>query len=374
MQEIQKSVRIVFVLRNRTRDWPDLERLGECDIASQPQRFVGGRNSWIAQSYVRLAPALRERGYEVGLSDRFVPGAICIAHRDDANGFASRAADAFLVIVRADRAPVHACDLAIVQNGLDAAPHERFVPLWPQPGLLPRDASRGSAIRNLAYHGRLGSAPEWFGSKTFLRDLAARGVAFEAHATGWENYRDVDLALAARNESPRVLATKPATKLYNAWHAGVPLLAMPEPAYLEQRRSPLDFIEVRGPGDVLRAVDSLRRDRALYRALVANGLERAAEFGVQRTRDRWIALIEREVVPGFRALRANAAGRRFWHLGAMARQKVASRGHRVVVAWERWMDHPHGPRHSLDALRAAFTRESVQGHTLPDAEPSNLQR
>lgn len=374
MHDSQKNVRVVFVLRNRKRDWSDLERLDESDIERQPQRFVGGRNSWIAQSYVRLGPALRDRGFEVGLSDHFVPGAICIAHRDDANRFTGRAADAFLVIVRADRAPVHACDLAIVQNGLDAASHERFIPLWPQPGLLPRDASRGSAIRTLAYHGRLGSAPAWFGSKSFLRDLAARGVAFEAHATGWENYRDVDLALAARDESPRVLATKPATKLYNAWHAGVPLLAMPEPAYLEQRRSPMDFIEVRGPGDVLRAVDSLRRDRLLYRALVANGFERAAEFGVQRTRERWLALIEREVVPGFCAMPEKAAGRRVWHLGAMARQKVASRGHRAVVAWERWMDHPHGPRRSFEALRAAFTREPAPGHALVDAEPSNLQR
>jgi len=372
MREKQRGIRITFVLRNRDRDWSDLERLDESAIALDSRRFVGGRNSWIAQSYLRLRDALTERGFEVGLSRHFEPGALCIAHRDDANDFSHAASTAYRLVVRADRAPVHACDLAIVQNGLGAASHERFIPLWPQPGLVPRDPSRGAAIRSLAYQGRLGSAPEWFRSRAFLRDLGARGVAFEVRASGWESYRDVDLALAARRESPRVLATKPATKLYNAWHAGVPVLAMPEPAYLELRRSVFDFVEVHGPGDIVRAVDSLRRDPSLYRALVANGHQRAAEFGVERTRDRWLRLIESEAVPAFLRSKETREHRRLWHLGAMARQKVASRRHRIAVAWERWMDDPAGPRLAFDRLRAAFTRDTLA--ETPLSEPSNLQQ
>ena len=165
------QARITFVLRNRSRDWADLESLDESAIARDPRRFVGGRNSWIAQSYLRLRPALLASGFEVQLSNRFEPDALCIAHRDDANTFAGGASRAYMMVVRADRAPVHACDLAIVQNSLDVALHERFIPLWPQPGLVPRDTARGTAIRSLAYQGRLGSAPDWFRSKAFLRDL-----------------------------------------------------------------------------------------------------------------------------------------------------------------------------------------------------------
>lgn len=374
MQEEKRGIPITFVLRNRDRDWADLERLDESAITREPRRFVGGRNSWIAQTYLRLRDALLARGFEVRVSRQFESGSLCIAHRDDANSFSAAGSTAYRLVVRADRAPVHACDLAIVQNGLHPADHERFIPLWPQPGIIPRDASRGGAIRSLAYQGRLGSAPDWFNSRAFLRDLGARGVAFEVRTTGWENYRDIDLALAARSESPRVLSTKPATKLYNAWHASVPVLAMPEPAYLELRRSVYDFIEVHGPGDIVRAVDSLRRDPSLYRALVANGLERAAEFGVASTRERWLRLIEREAVPAFLRTRLAREHRRLWHLGAMARQKVASRHHRVAVAWERWMDDPAGPKGAVERLRSAFTREPLFEAPLADSDRSNLQQ
>lgn len=370
--QTEREARITFVIRHLRRDWRDLEGLCERDIARQPHRFVGGRNSWIAQSYLRLREPLAARGFDVRVDDRFTPGALCIAHRDDANDFLAAPHRSFLVVVRADRAPVHACDLAIVQNGVRPARHERFIPLWPQPGLVPRDESRGVAMRSLAYHGRLGSAPEWFASRWLLRELSLRGIAFEPRASGWEDYRDVDLAIAARRESPSVLATKPATKLYNAWHAGVPLLAMPEPAYLELRRSPFDFIEIRGERDVVRAVDSLRRHPQLYRDIVENGRLRAREFGIESTRERWIALIEREAAPAWRRKREALASRAAWYARSMARQKLASRAHRASVAWERWLAHPRGPYHWMEVLRSAFTRPLPQAEGLEEA--SNARR
>lgn len=370
--EKNRGVPITFVLRNRARDWPDIDALDEPDIARVPRRFVGGRNSWIAQTYVRVAPVLREHGFVVRASERCIPGTLCIAHRDDANDFFGGAHRAFLVVVRADRAPVHACDFAVVQNNVRRAAHERFIPLWPQPGLIARDPARGTAVRRLAYHGRLGSAPAWFDSPRLRRELEQRGIAFDPRSERWEDYGAVDLALAARDEAPSVLATKPATKLYNAWLAGVPLLAMPEPAYLELRRSPFDFIEVRGEEDVLRAIDRLLRHPELYREIVQNGLRRAAEFGVDRIRERWLAMIEEEAVPAFVTSNVGAASRRAWHLGAMARQKAASRGFKAQVAWERWMARPDGPASWMPALRAAFTREVSVRVEL--GEPSNAQR
>lgn len=371
--EKNRGVPITFVLRNRARDWPDIDALGESDIARFPRRFVGGRNSWIAQTYVRVAATLRERGFEVRASERFIPGTLCIAHRDDANDFAGGAHRSFLVVVRADRAPVHACDLAIIQNNVGRAVHERFIPLWPQPGLIARDPARGSALRRLAYHGRLGSAPAWFDSPRLRRELAQRRIAFDPRAARWDDYGAVDVALAARDEAPSVLATKPATKLYNAWLAGVPLLAMPEPAYLELRRSPFDFIEIRSEEDVLRAIDRLQRHPELYREIVQNGLRRASEFGVERTRERWLAMIEDEAVPAFVTSNVGTASRRAWHLGAMVRQKAASRGFKAHVSWQRWMARPDGPSSWMPALRAAFTRE-VPGGVEALAEPSNAQR
>jgi hypothetical protein len=322
-----------FLLGHGATHWRDIAALDERDITCAPHRFVGGRNSWIAQTYLRLRDALVARGWTVTAGPGFVAGAIVLAHRDDANRFLRSASASFLVIVRADRAPVAACDLAIVQNSLAPLAHERFIPLWPQPGLIARDRERGHRVEMLVYHGRH-PAP-WFADRELTRALARRRIRFEVRRRSWHDYSAVDLAIAARRDVPTILATKPATKLYNAWLAGVPMLASAEPAYREQRRGPLDFIEVGGPGEVIRALDLLRANPRLYAAMAEHGALRARDFSVEATRDRWLALLEDEVAPRYDALRASLGSRSLWYLAAMARQKAASRMHRARAAFER---------------------------------------
>jgi hypothetical protein len=330
-------LRFHFLLDPRATRWPDIDRLGDADVDRMPERFVGGRNSWIAQTFVRLRGAIEARGWAATAGPGFPPGAICIAHRDDVNHFALQAHASFLVVVRADRAPVEACDLAIVQNAIAVERHERFLPLWPQPGMIPRDRERGPRIERMAYLGRTASAPAWFDDPEFRRALRARRVEFDVRDRDWADYRDVDLALAVRHELRRVLAQKPATKLYNAWLAGVPALASPEPAYRELRRKAIDFIEMRDAGDVLRAIDILRANPGLYRAMASNGLARGAQFDVKATRARWMELLELEVVPRYMSTRASIASRAPWFAIAMARQKARSRAHRLRCGIESWM-------------------------------------
>lgn len=324
-----------FVLDPHATHWPDLERLDERDIDALHERFVGGRNSWVAQTFVRLRPALQARGWRATAGAGFLPGAINIVHRDDANRFNPQAAESFLVVIRADRPPVHACDIAIAQNALDLRANERHVPLWPQPGLTQRHPGRGVRLESLAYMGRIGRAPAWFRDQDFVRALRRRGVRFEVRSRGWNDYSSVDAVIATRAESARMLATKPATKLYNGWLAGVPVLASPEPAYADLRRGPLDFLDVSGPLDVLRAVDALQDDPHLYRAMVRNGRQRGAAFEVEATRARWLELIELEVVPSFLRMRDRLGHRRAWFAAALARQKLASRWHKGIVAVQR---------------------------------------
>lgn len=346
-----RAVHFTFVLRTLDRDWPDLHRLDEGAIAAQPARFVGGRNSWIAQGYLRLRKALESRGHRVRLSDRPVPGTICFAHRDDVDRFRTRAHASFLVVVRADRAPVFACDFAITQNGLSPREHERFVPLWPQPGLCHRDADRPSRVRRIVYHGRTGTMPSWFRELLHSGELASRGVRFDIRRAGWEDYRDADLVLAAREDADVMLACKPASKVYNGWLAGVPVLAAPEPAYREQRRTRLDYLEVQDAGDVVEAVDRLNACPALYDAMVANGANRARAFGVEATRRRWLRLIDDEIVPAFREEARRLADRRLWFLGAMLKQKLLSRAWKCRLATGRWMlRSPWAPTRLLESF------------------------
>lgn len=324
-----------FHLDPRATHWPDIEDLDEDAIERHPQRFVGGRNSWVAQTFLRLRLPLQQRGFEVTAGRAMVPGAITLVHRDDANDFLDRRHTAFLVVVRADRAPVVACDFAIVQNNLGATGNERFLPLWPQPGLIHRDVARGTHIETIAYQGRTDSSPAWFHSSRMRGELMRRGIRFDIRESGWEDYRGVDLAVAARDDPPEVLDCKPATKLYNAWIAGVPMLANPEPAYRELRRAPIDFLEIRDAQDALRSIDLLRVNPNLYAAMVANGRERGRQFSVEAIRRRWLALLDEEIVPAFHQARAGLGARRLWFMGAMVRQKALSRIHRRQVALGR---------------------------------------
>jgi hypothetical protein len=348
------------VLANLARDWPDIERIGQADIALMPGRFRGGRNSWIAQGYLRLRDELRGRGYRVTVSSRPVPDCISIAHRDDVNEVASEAWRSLLVVVRADRAPVVACDFAIVQNGVQPAPHERFIPLWPQPGLVPRDRSRPTRVGRIVLQGRNGTPPPWLGGAALESGLAARGVQLELREHGWHDYRNADVALTVRADAAVMLAVKPATKIYNAWLAGVPVLAGAEPAHLELQRSGLDFLVVRGPMDILRAVDLLNAVPSLYRAMVENGRMRGAEFDVEGVRDRWIDFIEADAVPAFRAVRAGLASRRAWFVGSMLRQKALSRHWKMRLAIGRSL--------ARASWASASLRDIVDGVTLPRRE------
>jgi len=307
--------------------------LDESDIEHQWARFVGGRNSWIAQTYLRLRSSLTARGMHVRVSSRFEPGAICIVHRDDANDFTSGAHLCHLVVVRADRPPVRASDHVIVQNAHAARGGDVFVPLWPQPGIVGRARSRGDRIERLAYSGRTGASPSWFYAPAFHRALRDRGVVFDVRERDWNDYRHVDVAIAARVATAIMLDVKPATKLYNAWLAGVPMLAAPEPAYRELRRSQLDFIEVRGPHDVLCALDRFRAEPRLYRNMIDNGRDRSGEFDVDAVRRRWLRLLDHVVVPAFLAREVTLTSRCLWFLGAMTRQKLQAKLFRARDAW-----------------------------------------
>lgn len=98
--------------------------------------------------------------------------------------------------------------------------------------------------------------------------------------------------LAIRDCPPVVLATKPASKLINAWKAGVPALLGPEPAYRELRTSPLDFLEAASAEAVLDSIDRLQQESVLYRRMTEHGAKRAQAFDVNMLTQKWLSLLE----------------------------------------------------------------------------------
>jgi hypothetical protein len=336
---VQRNVHVHFVARALSSHWPDIERLDESDIARHAQRFRGGVNNWIVQTYLRLRDPLRRADILPTIGDALVPGCINIAHRDSLNRLLTPYHRSYVVGIRADRPPLHSCNWEIAQN--DLAPKRsrmRYLPLWPQPGLITRDAARGSRIERIAYFGRTSSAPAWFYDGAFAGELSRLGVTFEIRDEQWFDYGQVDLVLAHRIEAATMLRHKPASKLVNAWLAGTPALLADEPAFARLKRSELDYIAIETSRDVVAAVRELRKLPALYLAMVENGLGRGAAYSVHATKERWLRFILDDVVAD--AIKWRTARRPSYfswlpQLGAMSLQKIATKRFKFRV-YREW--------------------------------------
>jgi hypothetical protein len=237
------------------------------------------------------------------------------------------AQSAVLVGCRADNRQPLAAELELLQNGHWADGERRyFVPHWPQPGLQPRDPSRGLRLERLAYKGFLENLAPAFRGAAGRAALAARGiewlvdaprfagVATDLQASAWADYREVDGVLAVRAERAGRLHSKPATKLTNAWLAGALPLVGPEPAFREVGVPGSDYLEVASPAEALDAIDRLRAEPALLARILDAGRRRAPEFGTEAILARWRQLLL-ETLPAA-AAGPGPARRRRWPLSA----------------------------------------------------------
>lgn len=332
------NAHIHFYCRKRLAAWPDLEKLGDAAaIEREQQRFRLGIDVWIVQTYLRLAPQLRTRGFTVSLGTDIPHGSILFVHRDELRGLCTGFHKAFVVAIRADRPPALAADVEILQNALPAAtPRTFFIPSWPQPGLIPRDASRGNAIERMAYFGRRDSLPPWFSAPGFAAALKASGVEFEIRSQAWNDYHDVDLVLAHRIEAPTMLQQKPGSKLTNAWLAGVPALLPPEPEYCRMRTCADDFVEVSSPEDVLDAVRRLKTTPEAYASMRQQCVSRAADFSIEAVAAQWLALITGPLLARYRDWLESGGARRnvLGHALKLWQQKRSTQAFRKQVAAE----------------------------------------
>src|SRR5215475_12775147 len=108
-------MRMHFVARALKAQWPDIDRLAERDIEGHAQRFRGGVNNWIVQTFLRLRASLRAAGIDSAIGERLVPDCVNIAHRDSLNRFLAPYHRSYIVGIRADRPPLHACKWEVVQ-------------------------------------------------------------------------------------------------------------------------------------------------------------------------------------------------------------------------------------------------------------------
>ncbi|MEA2600650.1 MAG: hypothetical protein QOF89_1642 [Acidobacteriota bacterium] len=285
----------------------DLEALRCLDPDRDWRELQLGERAWILQTYLRLVRA----GFPAELSTTPPAEGIIVFHAKQARALRSqwrRLQRAVLLGVRADNREPLIADFEVVQNGRFVDAGRRFlVPHWPQPALIPRDGSRRVTIRRIAFKGFEQNLHPDFRSADWQEFLAGRGIEWEVDAvpfagaatdrlgTNWPDFRQVDLLLAVRPRDHHLWTSKPATKLINAWLAGVPALLGPEHAYRELRRSGLDYLEVGSLEEAKAAVLQLLERPDLYHSMVENGRARGAEFTAEATLSRWMSLLNLKI-------------------------------------------------------------------------------
>lgn len=359
-------LKLTFVAGRRFAAWRDLDAWTESDIDRNAARFRSGIDVWIVQTYLHVRDTLAAEGWNVVLSGRFEPGAICMAHWDELHRLRWLAARAYLVGARADRPPLCVADKVVRQNTLvpDDATTVGIAP-WPQPGMRVRRAERGDRVRRIGYFGRMAQAPEFFSDPAFHAEVASLGLEFVPSEHDWQDYRDVDVVIAFRTAPPSLLRHKPVTKLSNAWLAGVPVIVGPEPAYLQLRRDELDMCVADDARGVLAALSRFVREPGFYPAMRARARARAPEFDVPAIRARWLAFFRERVAPAFaqwQARHASPLARYPWYFRQLLAEHFAAKRFRAQVREEQQAMGAH-------ASAPAAGLASIDARTQTPARP-----
>jgi hypothetical protein len=269
--------------------------------------------AWVYQTFVRL----RASGFPCRLVHEVPRSGVLVAFVDSFDALpTSLRDDVFFVCVVADSSFHPFANWHVVQNPRQARrfPHSTFLPHWPQPFLQPRDPERGSAFENVYYYGKHPNLAPPLRSERWRERLGREtGLRFRLRGPEqWHDYRDADAVVAVRSfeEPAHDFLHKPATKLYNAWLAGVPAVCGKESALRAERSTEHDYLEVRSPEETIRALRFLKNHPGRVRAMRNNAARRAKNHTVEVVRERWRAFLKNTVQPQYEQWRKKSPLRR----------------------------------------------------------------
>ncbi|MBN1268937.1 MAG: glycosyltransferase family 2 protein [Kiritimatiellae bacterium] len=270
----------------------ELVEMSRKDVDRDWALFRKGEYAWSLQTYL----VLKERGLPVACSRGLRKYAVNLGHVMTLSGVHPDP-EAFTVAMRADYPRLAWAQMHIVQNKAQARGRRSlWVPHWPQPGLIGRDPAR-RGVRTAAYVGRswmqAGRAEKW------AEALGAIGVEFRMLTDAWNDLSKIDVLIAIRSFSGRTCPTKPPTKLINAWHAGIPLVAGRDSAFAQTGTPGEDYLVATTLREAVQAVRRLKEDPALYEAIVARGRRKAEQFTREEIAKTWAILLKQQVVPRY---------------------------------------------------------------------------
>jgi hypothetical protein len=254
--------------------------------------FNGPWLSWTLQTYLRLC----ERNYPCRLVESIPREGIVVVHRGDLDFNRTPTANCIFVTTLGDGGWHPYAQVQIVQNPnqLESSDRTFFMHHWTQPGLIPRNEDRGNAFENVGYFGHpdqladLLHKTEW---EQFLDEYDLNWIPVHEDADRQSDYSDIDLIVAIRGFDGRLYDYKPATKLHNAWLAGVPAILGPESAYRAERRNEGDYLEARTYDELRDYVVTLKRRPELRRTLREQAEANRARINPDEKARQWWRLL-----------------------------------------------------------------------------------
>lgn len=286
---------------------PNCEKLAS-NIPENPDVYLPGMYQdgvycWTMQTYLHL----KADGFPCELVGTMPTEGIVLAHRSSLADNFRPGAKILLVCMLADKSSHPNAQIHIVLNSQEHIFNHSgkiwksvYMPHWRQPGLIPRNATRSDKFENVAYFGHERNLAPELKESNWNEQLNELGLNFQiVNRDRWHDFSDVDVVLAVRSFDTQDYANKPATKLYNTWHAGVPAILGCETAYQAERKSELDYIEVNSLNEVLVALKRLRDDKNFRDAMVENGRIRAEETQLKNVVKKWRNFIVEVGVPAY---------------------------------------------------------------------------
>lgn len=226
------------------------------------------------------------------------PGVINVIHGQVARGLLNPSdfREYYIVGIRADFRPFPFGQFEVVQNKQTAGGRKIYMPHLPQPGLIPRDPAR-TGITNVCFSGRLQNSIDL---ESLKRDCKALGCEIVFRGYGeWHDMREVDVLLGIRSFDKNLYHSKPPTKLFNAWLAGIPFIGGYDSAYSQVGKPGEDYFRVSSYSELLEALKRLKNEPDLFQSMVQRGNGLAELYTAEKTVEEWTRFFGEEVNPSF---------------------------------------------------------------------------
>ncbi len=125
----------------------------------------------------------------------------------------------------------------------------------------------------------------------------------------WSDYSDCDATIALRDPPDRWVHDKPASKLVNAWQAGVPSILGCESSYRALGTPGVNYLEAASVRSLKLQLLRLRDDAALIASLVAAGAAQFGQASNERTARMWIETVDEKIAPRYQRWRRDPLSR-----------------------------------------------------------------